>query len=53
MLPELVIGPVRLAFVVTVAAFPPMFKFETGVVEDTENGAVPVAIVDVICPEKV
>jgi hypothetical protein len=42
--PILVIGPVKFAFVVTVAAFPPMFKLVTGVVDVTENGAVPVAI---------
>lgn len=43
------IGPVKLAFVVTfvaVAAFPPMLRLATGVVEVTVNGAVPVATVD-------
>jgi len=48
--PILVIGPVKFAFVVTVAALPPMFKFATGVVDVTINGAVPVATVDVIDP---
>ncbi len=52
-LPTLVMGPVRLALVVTVAAFPPMLKLATGVVDVTEKGAVPVAILDTICPEKV
>jgi len=53
-----VIGPVKFAFVVTVpavvalvarvavAAFPPILKLATGVVEATVNGAVPVATVD-------
>ncbi len=48
-LPTEVIGPVKLALVVTdvaVAAFPPMLKFATGVVEVTVNGAVPVPTVD-------
>jgi hypothetical protein len=51
-LPTLVIGPVKLALVVTVpavvavAAFPPIFKLATGVVEVTINGAVPIATVD-------
>lgn len=43
------IGPVKLALVVTlvaVAAFPPILRLATGVVEVTVNGAVPVAIVD-------
>ena len=49
------IGPVKFAFVetfvavvakVAVAAFPPMLRFATGVVEATVNGAVPVATVD-------
>jgi len=55
-----VIGPVRFAFVVTfvavvavvakvaVAAFPPILRFATGVVEATVNGAVPVATFDTI-----
>ena len=51
------IGPVKFAFVVTfvalvakvaVAAFPPMLKFATGVVDATVNGAVPVATFDTI-----
>ena len=54
------IGPVKFAFVVTlvavvavvakvaVAAFPPMLRFATGVVEATVNGAVPVATFDTI-----
>jgi len=41
--PELVTSPVKLAFVVTVAAFPPILKLATGVVEVTTNGAVPVS----------
>ena len=57
-LPTEVIGPVKLAFVVTlaavvalvanvaVAALPPMLKFATGVVDTTVNGAVPVATFD-------
>ena len=54
-LPTDVIGPVKFAFVVTfvalvakvaVAAFPPMLKFATGVVDATVNGAVPVATVE-------
>ena len=49
-LPVLVTTPVKLAFVVTVAAFPPIFKLATGVVDVTTNGAVPVATVDVSCP---
>ena len=51
-LPVLVISPVKLAFVVTVAAFPSIFKLATGVVEVTEKGAVPVAMLETICPEK-
>ena len=53
-LPALVIGPVRLALVVTVearvavAALPPILKLATGVVDVTTNGAVPVAMVEVI-----
>jgi len=53
-LPTLVIGPVRLALVVTVdanvavAALPPILRFATGVVDVTTNGAVPVATVEVI-----
>lgn len=40
--------------VVAVAAFPPILKLATGVVEVTTKGAVPVAIVDVNCvPDKV
>ena len=50
MFPILVIGPVKFALVVTVAALPPIFKFATGVVDVTINGAVPVATVDVIDP---
>jgi hypothetical protein len=46
-LPTEVMTPVKLAFVVTVPAFPPMERFVTGVVEVTENGAVPVAKVEV------
>ena len=42
-----------LVAVVEVAAFPPILKFATGVVEVTTKGAVPVAKVDVICPEVV
>ena len=51
-LPAEVIGPVKLAFVVTepavvaVAAFPPMLRLATGVVEVTVNGAVPRATVE-------
>jgi len=50
-----VIGPVKFAFVVTVpavvadvavAAFPPILKLATGVVEVIVNGAVPVTTVD-------
>ena len=53
-LPVLVTMPIRFALVVTVAALPPIFKFMTGVVEVTTNGAVPVAIVEVNCvPETV
>ena len=48
-MPELVIGPVKLALVVTVAALPPILKLATGVVEVTTNGAVPIAIVEVNC----
>jgi len=53
--PTEVITPVKFAFVVTVpavvadvavAAFPPILKLATGVVEATVNGAVPVATVD-------
>lgn len=47
--PTEVTGPVKLAFVVTVvavAAFPPMLRLATGVVEVTVNGATPVATVD-------
>ena len=36
---------------VAVAAFPPILRLATGVVEATTNGAVPVARVEVICPE--
>jgi hypothetical protein len=39
-----------LALVVTVAAFPPILKLATGVVDVTTNGAVPVATVEVNCP---
>ena len=35
---------------VTVAAFPPIFKFATGVVDVTTRGAVPIAAVEVNCP---
>jgi hypothetical protein len=35
---------------VAVAALPPILKFATAVVEVTTNGAVPVAMVEVICP---
>ena len=55
-LPIEVIGPVRFALVVTVpavvavAAFPPILKFATGVVETTVKGAVPVATVELSCP---
>ncbi len=54
------IGPVKFAFVVTfvavvavvakvaVAAFPPILRFATGVVEATVNGAVPVATFEMI-----
>ena len=38
---------------VAVAAFPPMFKFATGVDELTTNGAVPVVAVDVNEPVRV
>jgi len=58
-LPTEVTSPVIFALVVTVeavvavAAFPPMLKFATGVVEVTTNGAVPVATVEVNCaPER-
>ena len=47
-LPTEVIGPVKFAFVVTDAAVPPMLRFATGVVDDTVNGAVPVATFDTI-----
>jgi hypothetical protein len=48
-LPVLVIGPVRLAFVVTVSAVPAVaaLRLATWVVEDTTKGAVPVATVEV------
>jgi len=61
-LPTLVIGPVRLALVITVfavkavvavvakvavAALPPILRFATGVVEVTTSGAVPSAIVEI------
>ena len=46
-LPDEVTSPVRSAFVVTVAALPPILKFVTGVVEVTTNGAVPMATVEV------
>ena len=49
-LPEEVTSPVRLALVVTVAAFPPIFRFVTGVDEVTTSGAVPVATVEVNDP---
>ena len=39
---------VALVAEVAVAAFPPILKPATGVVEATTNGAVPVAMVDVI-----
>ena len=42
------IGPVKFAFVVTDAAFPPILKLATGVVDATVNGAVPVATFDTI-----
>ena len=38
----------EVANLVAVAEFPPIFKFATGVVEVTENGAVPVAILETI-----
>ena len=50
---KLVTSPLKLALVVTfeakvaVAALPPIFKFATGVVEVTTNGAVPVTTVEV------
>jgi len=57
--PTEVTSPFILALVVTVdavvavAAFPPMFKLATGVVDVTTNGAVPVATVEVNCvPER-
>jgi len=52
-----VIGPVKFALVVTlvdvvakvaVAAFPPILRLATGVVEVTVNGAVPMATFDTI-----
>ena len=43
--------PVQAAALVAVAALPPIERLATAVVEDTTNGAVPVVIVDVICPE--
>jgi hypothetical protein len=46
-LPTDVITPLIFAFVVTVAAFPPILRLVTGVVEATMNGAVPVVTVDV------
>jgi hypothetical protein len=45
--PTEVTGPVKFAFVVTVAALPPILKLATGVVDVTTNGAVPVATVEV------
>ena len=39
---------VAVAASVAVSAFPPIFKFATGVVDVTTNGAVPVVIVDTI-----
>jgi len=57
--PNEVTSPVKLALVVTVdavvavAAFPPILKLATGVVEVTTKGAVPVATVEVNCvPER-
>ena len=56
-LPTDVTSPVKLALVVTdpavvaVAAFPPILKLATGVVEVTTNGAVPMATVEVSGPE--
>ena len=59
-MPTEVIGPVKFAFVVTlvavvavvanvaVAAFPPILRFATGVVEVTVKGAVPIATFDTI-----
>ena len=38
---------VAVVALVAVAALPPIFKFATGVVEATTNGAVPVAIAEV------
>jgi hypothetical protein len=57
LLPLLITSPVKFALVVTVeasvavAAFPPMLKLATGVVELTTKGAAPVAMVEVNCPE--
>jgi len=48
-----VIGPVRLALVVTVEALPAVaaLRLATWVVEDTTSGGVPVTTVEVSCPE--
>ena len=46
-LPMEEMAPERLASVVTVAAFPPIERFVTGVVEATTNGALPVTKVEV------
>ena len=46
-LPTEVTAPVRLALVVTLLAV----KLATAVVEVTTRGAVPIATVEVICPE--
>ena len=48
-----VVAEVALVAEVAVAAFPPMERFATGVVEVITNGAVPVVAVEVICPETV
>ena len=50
--PAVVADPAEVAEV-AVAAFPPIERLATGVVEATTNGAVPVEAVEVICPETV
>lgn len=49
--PPLFVNAVVRVALVTVAAFPPIERLATGVVEATTNGAVPVARVEVSCPD--
>lgn len=48
--PDRLVAVVAMVAVVAVAAFPPMLRLATGVVEVTVNGAVPVATVEVTTP---